>query len=183
VSASEGIDDALTGIRERHVRSGGPHVAGLLALASAGEVNVDLDTGTACPARRAGGRRGAALSARPVPQGRDESAARHETSRHGRTIVHDLPWRDRQGLLTLRLHHRPDLTITLFQEMTQALLNPTVQSLDPYFEDPTQRALPTILPYAQSLLLIWSHVVLLLTGAVICFAAAYVSFMRQEIRA
>ena len=73
--------------------------------------------------------------------------------------------------------------ITLFQEMTQALLNPTVQSLDPYFEDPTQRALPTILPYAQSLLLIWSHVVLLLTGAVICFAAAYVSFMRQEIRA
>jgi ABC-2 type transport system permease protein len=73
--------------------------------------------------------------------------------------------------------------ITLFQEMTQALLNPTVQSLDPYFTDPTNRALPTILPYGQSLLLIWPHVVLLLAGTVICFAAGYVAFMRQEIRA
>lgn len=73
--------------------------------------------------------------------------------------------------------------ITVFQEMTQALLNPTVQSLDPYFQDPTGRALPTILPFGQSLLLIWPHVVLLLAGTVICFAAAYVAFMRQEIRA
>jgi ABC-2 type transport system permease protein len=73
--------------------------------------------------------------------------------------------------------------ITLFTEMTQALLNPLVQSLDPYFQDPTGRALPTILPFGQSLLLIWPHVVLLLAGTVICFAAAYVSFMRQEIRA
>ena len=67
--------------------------------------------------------------------------------------------------------------------MTQALLNPLVQSLDPYFTDPTSRALPTILPFGQSLLLIWPQVVLLLAGTVICFAAAYISFMRQEIRA
>jgi ABC-2 type transport system permease protein len=73
--------------------------------------------------------------------------------------------------------------ITLFTEMTQALLNPLVQSLDPYFQDPSGRALPTILPFAQSLLLIWPHVVLLLAGTVICFAAGYISFMRQEIRA
>lgn len=73
--------------------------------------------------------------------------------------------------------------ITLFTEMTQALLNPLVQSLDPYFQDPTGRALPTILPFGQSLLLVWPHVVLLLAGTVICFAAGYVSFMRQEIRA
>ncbi len=73
--------------------------------------------------------------------------------------------------------------ITLFREMTQALLDPTVQSLDPYFSDPTQRALVTILPYGQSLLLIWPQVVLLLAGTVVCFAAGYVSFMRQEIRA
>ncbi len=73
--------------------------------------------------------------------------------------------------------------ITLFREMTQALLDPTVQSLDPYFSDPTNRAVVTILPYGQSLLLIWPQVVLLLAGTVVCFAAGYVSFMRQEIRA
>ena len=67
--------------------------------------------------------------------------------------------------------------------MTQALLNPLVQSLDPFFQDPTGRALPTILPFGQSLLLIWPQVVLLVAGTVVCFAAAYVSFMRQEIRA
>lgn len=73
--------------------------------------------------------------------------------------------------------------ITLFTEMTQALLNPLVQSLDPYFQDPTGRALPTLLPYAQSLLLVWPQVVLLVAGTVICFAAGYISFMRQEVRA
>ncbi len=73
--------------------------------------------------------------------------------------------------------------ITLFTEMTQAMLNPSVQSLDPYFTDPTGRAFPTALPYAQSLLLIWPQVVLLIAGTVICFALAYISFMRQEIRA
>ncbi len=73
--------------------------------------------------------------------------------------------------------------ITLFREMTQALLDPTVQSLDPYFSDPTNRAVVTILPYGQSLLLIWPQVVLLLAGTVVCFAAGYISFMRQEIRA
>ena len=73
--------------------------------------------------------------------------------------------------------------ITLFTEMTQALLNPLVQSLDPFFQDPTGRAFPTILPFGQSLLLIWPQVVLLVAGTVVCFAAAYVSFMRQEIRA
>jgi len=73
--------------------------------------------------------------------------------------------------------------ITLFREMTQALLDPTVQSLDPYFTDPTRRAVATILPYGQSLLLIWPQVVLLVAGTVACFAAGYVAFMRQEIRA
>jgi len=73
--------------------------------------------------------------------------------------------------------------ITLLTEATQALLNPLTQSLDPYFADPTRRAVLTILPYTQSLLLIWPQVVVLLAGTVVCFAAAYVSFMRQEVRA
>lgn len=73
--------------------------------------------------------------------------------------------------------------ITLFTETTQALLDPRVQSLDPFFSDPTGRAFPTALPFGQSLLLIWPQVVLLLAGTAVCFALAYISFMRQEIRA
>jgi ABC-2 type transport system permease protein len=73
--------------------------------------------------------------------------------------------------------------MTVFTEATQALLNPLVQSLDPYFADPTGRALPTILPYTQSLLLIWPQVVIMVASTVACFAAAYVTFMRQEVRA
>ena len=73
--------------------------------------------------------------------------------------------------------------MTVFAEATQALLNPLVQSLDPYFTDPTGRALPTILPYTQSLLLIWPQVVIMVASTVACFAAAYVTFMRQEVRA
>ena len=61
--------------------------------------------------------------------------------------------------------------ITLFTETTQALLDPRVQSLDPFFSDPTGRAFPTALPFGQSLLLIWPQVVLLLAGTAICFAA------------
>lgn len=73
--------------------------------------------------------------------------------------------------------------ITVFREMTSALLDPTVRSLDPYFVDPTNRAVATILPFGQSLLLIWPQVVLLVAGTVVCFAFAYIAFMRQEIRA
>ncbi len=75
--------------------------------------------------------------------------------------------------------------ITLFQQMTQALLDPTIQSFDisALVQTDQSRAAVTILPFQQSLLLIWPQVVVLVAGTVICFAAAYVSFMRQEIRA
>ena len=73
--------------------------------------------------------------------------------------------------------------ITLFTEMTQALLDPTVQSLDVRLSDPTGRSLVSLLPYGQSLLIVWPQVVGLAAGTVIFFAAGYVSFMRQEVRA
>jgi ABC-2 type transport system permease protein len=75
--------------------------------------------------------------------------------------------------------------ITLFQQMTAALLDPTVQSFDIAalaLRDTTRSAV-TILPFGQSLLLIWPQVVLLVAGTVVCFAAGYIAFMRQEIRA
>lgn len=75
--------------------------------------------------------------------------------------------------------------IMLFQQMTQALLDPTVQSFDiaALAQTDQTRAAVTILPFGQSLLLIWPQVVLLVAGTVACFAAGYISFMRQEIRA
>jgi ABC-2 type transport system permease protein len=73
--------------------------------------------------------------------------------------------------------------ITLFTEMTQALLDPTVRSLDIRLSDPSGRTLASLLPFGQSLLLIWPHIVGMVAGTVIFFASAYVTFMRQEVRA
>lgn len=69
----------------------------------------------------------------------------------------------------------------MFTEVSRALLDPTVASLS--FTIPDQRAIPTLLPYQQSLLVAWPQIVALVALTVICFAAAYVAFMRQEVRA
>jgi ABC-2 type transport system permease protein len=45
------------------------------------------------------------------------------------------------------------------------------------------RILPSTLSVEQSLLLVWPQVVALVALTVVCFAAAYILFMRQEIRA
>ena len=74
--------------------------------------------------------------------------------------------------------------ITLFTEMTQALLDPTVQSLDPYFADPDRpgarrrscRTARACCSSGRRSCCCWR-------ARSICFAAAYVSFMRQEVRA
>ena len=46
-----------------------------------------------------------------------------------------------------------------------------------------QQQIPTLLSLQQSLLLIWPHVVILVALTAVCFAVAYIRFMRQEIRA
>jgi ABC-2 type transport system permease protein len=71
----------------------------------------------------------------------------------------------------------------LFSNVTQVLLNPAVNSLSLSLPDPTGRAVASLLPFTQSLLLIWPYIIALLAMTAICFAAAYVLFMRQEIRA
>lgn len=80
------------------------------------------------------------------------------------------------------------LPSTLYREASLALLNPGV----------TTTSNPTTLSQAiqyqeqiqgglvgldQSLLIVWPHVVALLALTVLCFALAYVAFMRQEVRA
>jgi ABC-2 type transport system permease protein len=75
---------------------------------------------------------------------------------------------------------------TLYAEIARAVLDPSVQTLgliDQAFLDFESRAIPTALPYAQSVLLIWPQIVLLVAGTVICFALGYIAFMRQEVRA
>ena len=48
----------------------------------------------------------------------------------------------------------------------------------------SQQIIPnTVLSINQSLLLVWPQVVALVALTVLCFAAAYVAFMRQEVRA
>lgn len=72
---------------------------------------------------------------------------------------------------------------TLFQDISRALLDPTIQTLSFWFPTPSDRALATILPYTQSLLVAWPYGALLIAMTVISFAAAYIVFMRQEVRA
>jgi ABC-2 type transport system permease protein len=76
---------------------------------------------------------------------------------------------------------------TLYGEVSLVLLNPSVTQVStPATIEELQQAqqqIPTLLSLDQSLLLVWPHVVALVAIAVICFVGAYVSFMRQEVRA
>ena len=74
----------------------------------------------------------------------------------------------------------------LFSEATGAILDPGVQtfnivSLIQLTSD--QRAIPSILSFEQSLLVIWPQFVALIALTAVMFAIAYVAFMRQEVRA
>ncbi|HEX4981583.1 MAG TPA: ABC transporter permease [Ilumatobacteraceae bacterium] len=71
----------------------------------------------------------------------------------------------------------------LYKEATGVLLNPARQSTGILVLDEADLALPTTLPLDQSLSLAWWQLVTLVAGTVVLFAAAYVTFMRQEVRA
>jgi ABC-2 type transport system permease protein len=72
---------------------------------------------------------------------------------------------------------------TLFQEATVAILMPQVRTLGPILLTQVIGLVPNPLPLAQSLLLVWPQVVGLLAFTSVCFAIAYILFMRREIRA
>ncbi len=74
--------------------------------------------------------------------------------------------------------------ITLYTEITLALLRPTVRAFGLIL--PTQlegMILGSPLPLGQSLLLIWPQLTGLIAATVLLFALSYVWFQRQEIRA
>jgi ABC-2 type transport system permease protein len=72
---------------------------------------------------------------------------------------------------------------TLFNEATICLLNPGVRTINTITLDRLIGAIPGVLPFSQSILLIWPHLVSLVALNMICFAVSYVYFMRQEVRA
>jgi ABC-2 type transport system permease protein len=70
----------------------------------------------------------------------------------------------------------------LFSEATTTMLTPSVRSLGPLTMEQIYGAIPSPLPFGQSLLLIWPQSVSLLAATAVCFAGSYIMFMRQEIR-
>jgi ABC-2 type transport system permease protein len=71
----------------------------------------------------------------------------------------------------------------LYNEAMVAILNPNLRALGPVLLGQIQGAIPGPLPLGQSLLLIWPHLTGLVAATLLCFAASYALFMRQEIRA
>lgn len=75
---------------------------------------------------------------------------------------------------------------TLYGQATAALLNPSVTSVTvPGMAQLIQlsQQIPTQLSLQQSLLVAWPQIVILIGATVVCFVAAYVAFLRQEVRA
>jgi ABC-2 type transport system permease protein len=70
----------------------------------------------------------------------------------------------------------------LYREATGVLLNPDRQSTGIVIAEDTS-ALPSTLPLTDSLLLAWWQLVAIVGGCVLLFAGAYLTFMRQEVRA
>jgi ABC-2 type transport system permease protein len=79
------------------------------------------------------------------------------------------------------------LPSTLYREVSVVLLNPSINQISaPTSVGQVQQAqqqIQSLFTLDQSFLLVWPQVVALVFLAVVCFAAAYVAFMRQEVRA
>ena len=77
----------------------------------------------------------------------------------------------------------------IFTESTRAILDPGVQAIGVgdqvqlAISNQAGEAIPSVLSFGQSLLVVSPLVVVLVALTVACFALAYVAFMRQEVRA
>ena len=72
---------------------------------------------------------------------------------------------------------------TLYREATLTLLAPDTRSVDIVLPQQADRAVPGVLTFPQSLLLVWQQITALVALTIVLFGAAYVAFMRQEVRA
>lgn len=73
--------------------------------------------------------------------------------------------------------------ITLFQQGSTVLLDPEVRSTGLLTLEQVDRAIVSELTLVQSLGIVWPQMVILVAMTAAMFAIAYISFMRQEVRA
>ncbi len=79
------------------------------------------------------------------------------------------------------------LPSTLYREVSSVILQPNLTQISTPATigqlEQAQWQIPGLLSLDQSMLLVWPQVVALVALTVLCFAAAYALFMRQEVRA
>ena len=94
-----------------------------------------------------------------------------------------------QGVLNMESNYNLELAVNrispyyLFSEAASTILNPNVRSIGVVTMSQLSGAVASYLPFGQSLLLVWPHLVTMVALTAVCFGGSYVSFMRQEIRA
>ncbi|MDH4117439.1 MAG: ABC transporter permease [Acidimicrobiia bacterium] len=73
--------------------------------------------------------------------------------------------------------------VTLFQEVSTVLLDPTQRAVGLITFDQVDRAVVSALSVSQSMLVVWPQVVAMIAMTGVLFAWAFIAFMRQEVRA
>jgi ABC-2 type transport system permease protein len=70
----------------------------------------------------------------------------------------------------------------LYMDATTTMLMPSVRSLGPMTMEQMAGAIPSPLPFTESVMVVWPQVSGLIGATVACFALSYFLFMRREIR-
>jgi ABC-2 type transport system permease protein len=70
----------------------------------------------------------------------------------------------------------------LYMDATTTMLMPSVRSLGPMTMEQMAGAIPSPLPFGESIMVVWPQVSGLIGATVACFALSYFLFMRREIR-
>lgn len=94
-----------------------------------------------------------------------------------------------EGLFNLKSNYSLELGLNrispyyLFGEAASTILNPNIRSIGIVTNSQLSGAIAGYLPFGQSLLLVWPHLVCMAALTMVCFALSYICFMKQEIRA
>jgi len=70
----------------------------------------------------------------------------------------------------------------LYMDATTTMLMPSVRSLGPMTMEQMAGAIPSPLPFTESIMVVWPQISGLIGSTVACFALSYFLFMRREIR-
>jgi ABC-2 type transport system permease protein len=73
--------------------------------------------------------------------------------------------------------------VTLFQQVSSVLLDPEVRTVGLVTVEQVDRAIVSELNLTQSLAVVWPQIAILVALTSVMFAAAYIAFMRDEVRA